>query len=101
MTPKINLSPCLFPTRYHFTIELPHRTRPHSYEDEDVFQLRKGWGQNHFVDLKLLLDDFVENDSFELRFSVRSPNLIEKYDSLRKYADKLERCNSALREYVC
>ncbi|XP_065076649.1 E3 ubiquitin-protein ligase TRIM37-like [Ochlerotatus camptorhynchus] len=84
--------------RYHFTIELPHRARPHSYEDEDFFQLRKGWGQNHFVDLKLLLDDFVENDSFEIRFSVRSPHLIEKYDCLRKYADKLERCNSALRE---
>nr|XP_019542953.2 E3 ubiquitin-protein ligase TRIM37-like [Aedes albopictus] len=84
--------------RYHFTIELPHRVTPHFYEDEDYFQLRKGWGQNHFVDQKLLLDEFVENDCFEIRFSVRSPHLIEKYDCLRKYADKLERYNSALRE---
>lgn len=87
--------------RYHFTIELPHRVRPHFYEDEDYFQLRKGWGQNHFVDQKLLLDEFVENDCFEIRFSVRSPHLIEKYDCLRKYADKLERYNSALRECDC
>ncbi|XP_058824329.1 E3 ubiquitin-protein ligase TRIM37-like [Topomyia yanbarensis] len=84
--------------RYRFTIELPHRTHPHLYEDEDHFQLRKGWGQNHFVDLKLLFDEFLENDSFELRFSVRSPDLIEKFNCLRKYADKLERNNSSLRE---
>ncbi|XP_055541624.1 E3 ubiquitin-protein ligase TRIM37-like [Wyeomyia smithii] len=84
--------------RYRYTIELPHRTQPHSYEDEDHFQLRKGWGQNHFVDLKLLFDEFLENDCFELRFSVRSPDLIEKFACLRKYAEKLERDNSTLRE---
>ncbi|XP_062564282.1 E3 ubiquitin-protein ligase TRIM37-like [Armigeres subalbatus] len=84
--------------RFCFTIELPHRTQPHRYEDEEYFQLRKGWGQNHFIDQKLLLDEFVENDCFEIRFSVRSPNLIEKYDCLRKYAEKLERYNTALLE---
>ncbi|XP_039447470.1 E3 ubiquitin-protein ligase TRIM37-like [Culex pipiens pallens] len=85
--------------RYHYVIELPNRLHPyHTYEDEDIFELRKGWGQNHFVDQKLLFDRYLENDSFELRFSVRSPHLIDKYDCLRKYADKLERNNSALRE---
>ncbi|XP_055637500.1 E3 ubiquitin-protein ligase TRIM37-like [Toxorhynchites rutilus septentrionalis] len=84
--------------RYRYTIELPHRSQPHSYEDEDQFQLRKGWGQNHFIDRKALEDIFLENDSFEIRFSVRPPHLIEKYNCLRKYNEKLERDNSTLRE---
>uniref|UniRef100_A0A182LX55 RING-type domain-containing protein n=1 Tax=Anopheles culicifacies TaxID=139723 RepID=A0A182LX55_9DIPT len=74
---------------YHYTIELLGRARNHFYEAEDYFELRKGWGQNHFIDLKSLQESFVEDDGFEVQFSVRALNLVDKYGILEKRATQL------------
>uniref|UniRef100_A0A182K855 MATH domain-containing protein n=1 Tax=Anopheles christyi TaxID=43041 RepID=A0A182K855_9DIPT len=75
--------------QYHYSIELLGSSRNHHYEDEAYFELRKGWGQNHFIDLKSLQDSFLENDGLELQFSVRALNLIDKYEKMKKRADHL------------
>uniref|UniRef100_A0A2M4CH42 Putative e3 ubiquitin-protein ligase trim37 n=1 Tax=Anopheles darlingi TaxID=43151 RepID=A0A2M4CH42_ANODA len=74
---------------YHYSVELLGPTGNHHYEDESYFELRKGWGQNHFIDLKTLQDSFLVDDSFELIFSVRALNLIDKYDKMNKRASLL------------
>ncbi|XP_035895646.1 E3 ubiquitin-protein ligase TRIM37-like [Anopheles stephensi] len=75
--------------QYHYSFELLGPTRNHFYEAEDYFELRKGWGQNHFIDLKSLQESFIVDDGFELRCSVRSLNLIDKYGKMKKRADLL------------
>uniref|UniRef100_A0A182PUV7 RING-type domain-containing protein n=1 Tax=Anopheles epiroticus TaxID=199890 RepID=A0A182PUV7_9DIPT len=75
--------------QYHYAIELLGRSGNHRYEDEAYFELRKGWGQNHFIDLKSLQESFLENDGLELQFSVRALNLIDKYAKMKKRADSL------------
>ncbi|XP_052870529.1 E3 ubiquitin-protein ligase TRIM37-like [Anopheles cruzii] len=75
--------------RYHYSVELLGPTRNHRYEDESYFELRKGWGQNHFIDLKSLQESFLVDDGFELVFSVRSLNLIDKYEKVKKKATLL------------
>nr|XP_040220179.2 E3 ubiquitin-protein ligase TRIM37-like [Anopheles coluzzii] len=74
---------------YHYSIELLGSSRNHRYEDEAFFELRRGWGQNHFIDLKSLQESFLENDALELTFSVRALNLIDKYEKMKKRADLL------------
>uniref|UniRef100_A0A182QHM6 RING-type domain-containing protein n=1 Tax=Anopheles farauti TaxID=69004 RepID=A0A182QHM6_9DIPT len=75
--------------QYHYSFELLGSSGNHYYEDESYFQLRKGWGQNHFIDLKSLQESFLVDDSIELKFSVRALNLIDKYEKMAKRADLL------------
>ncbi|XP_049282986.1 E3 ubiquitin-protein ligase TRIM37-like [Anopheles funestus] len=74
---------------YHYSFELLGPARNHFYEAEDFFELRKGWGQNHFIDLKSLQESFLVDDGFELKFSVRALNLVDKYGKMKKRADLL------------
>ncbi|XP_050071927.1 E3 ubiquitin-protein ligase TRIM37-like [Anopheles maculipalpis] len=75
--------------RYHYSFELLGPTTNHFYEAEDYFELRKGWGQNHFIDLKSLQESFLVDDGFEVKFSIRSLNLIDKYGKMKKRAELL------------
>uniref|UniRef100_A0A182J6S9 Uncharacterized protein n=1 Tax=Anopheles atroparvus TaxID=41427 RepID=A0A182J6S9_ANOAO len=75
--------------QYHYSVELLGANRSHVYEDETYFELRKGWGQNHFIDLKALQDSYLREDGLELRFSVRALNLIDKYEKMKKRATQL------------
>ncbi|XP_053670432.1 E3 ubiquitin-protein ligase TRIM37-like [Anopheles nili] len=75
--------------QYHYSFELLSITGNHYYEDETYFELRKGWGQNHFIDLKSLQESFLVDDGFELNFSIRSLNLIDQYEKMKKRADLL------------
>ncbi|KFB39607.1 AGAP004202-PA-like protein [Anopheles sinensis] len=75
--------------QYHYSVELLGANRSHVYEDETYFELRKGWGQNHFIDLKALQDSYLLEDGLELRFSVRALNLIDKYEKMKKRASLL------------
>ncbi|XP_052903500.1 E3 ubiquitin-protein ligase TRIM37-like [Anopheles moucheti] len=74
---------------YHYSFELLGPGRNHFYEAEDYFELRKGWGQNHFIDLKSLQESFLVDDGFELKFSIRALNLVDKYGKMKKRADLL------------
>uniref|UniRef100_A0A182W1E2 RING-type domain-containing protein n=1 Tax=Anopheles minimus TaxID=112268 RepID=A0A182W1E2_9DIPT len=74
---------------YHYSVELLGPARNHIYEAEEYFELRKGWGQNHFIDLKSLQESFLVDDGFEIKFAVRALNLVDKYGKLEKRADLL------------
>ncbi|XP_053660491.1 E3 ubiquitin-protein ligase TRIM37-like [Anopheles marshallii] len=74
---------------YHYSFELLGQGRNHFYEAEDYFELRKGWGQNHFIDLKSLQESFLVDDGFEIKFSIRALNLVDKYGKMKRRADLL------------